>query len=58
MRKICMIGNGVHARQNIVPSLRELNFVIDAIASEYLDNQKEFDGIKCYSDYNEMLEKE
>lgn len=58
MNKICMIGNGVHARQNIIPSLRELNFDIDAIASEYLDNQKEFDGIKCYSDYKEMLEKE
>lgn len=58
MRKICMIGNGVHARQNIIPSLRELNIVIDAIASEYLDNQKEFDGIKCYPNYKEMLEKE
>lgn len=54
MRKICMIGNGVHARQNIIPSMRELNIDIDAIASEYLDNQKEFDGIKCYSDYKEM----
>lgn len=53
MRKLCMIGNGVHARQNIIPSFRELNINIDAIASEYLEHQKEFDGIKCYSDYKE-----
>lgn len=58
MNKICMIGNGVHAKQNIIPSLKELNIKIDSIASEYLDNQKEFDGIKCYFDYKEMLEKE
>lgn len=58
MNKICVIGNGVHATQNIIPSMRELNFDIDAIASEYLNNQNEFNGIKCYSDYKEMLEKE
>lgn len=57
MKKICMIGNRVHTRQNIIPSMRELNIDIDLIASEYLDNQKEFDGIKCYSDYKEMLKK-
>lgn len=58
MDRICMIGNGTQATQNIIPSLRELNINIDAIASEYLDDQNEFDGIKCYSDYKEMLEKE
>lgn len=58
MKKICMIGNGIHARQNIIPSFKELNIKIDAIASEYLDNKKECDGIKCYGDYKEMLEQE
>lgn len=58
MKKICMIGNGVHAKQNIIPSIRELNISLDAIASEYLQNETEFIGIKCYSDYKEMLEKE
>lgn len=59
MKKICIIGNGVHARGNIIPSLKEVGgSSITAIASEYLENQKEFDGIKCYSDYKEMLEKE
>ena len=53
-----MIGNGVHAKQNIIPSIRELNISLDAIASEYLQNETEFIGIKCYSDYKEMLEKE
>lgn len=58
MNKICMIGNGVHATKNIIPSLKELNVSIDAIASEYLEDNKEFEGIKSYSDYQEMLEKE
>ncbi len=58
MNKICIIGNGTHATRNIIPSLRELDINIDAIASEYLDNQKEFNGIKCYSNYQEMLDKE
>lgn len=58
MNKICIIGNGVHATQNIIPSLRELGISINAIASEYLKEEKEYMGIKCYSDYKIMLEKE
>lgn len=58
MNKICIIGNGVHATKNIIPSLKELNVSIDAISSEYLKNNEKFDGIKSYSDYKEMLEKE
>ena len=41
MNKICIIGNGVHATKNIIPSLKELSVSIDAISSEYLkDNEK------------------
>lgn len=58
MKKLCVIGNGIHARQNIIPSLKEIGASISAIASEYLENEKEFEGIKAYSDYKEMLEKE
>ena len=54
MKKVCIIGNGIHARQNIIPSLKEIGVSISAIASEYLENQKEFDGIKAYSNYKEM----
>ena len=56
MKKVCIIGNGIHARQNIIPSLKEIGVSISAIASEYLENQKEFDGIKAYSNYKEMLQ--
>lgn len=58
MKKVCVIGNGVHAKKNIIPSLNELNFPITAIASEYLENEDTFDGIKSYSDYMAMLEDE
>lgn len=58
MNKICIIGNGFHATKNIIPSLKELNVSIDAIASEYLEDNKEYEGIKSYSNYQEMLEKE
>lgn len=58
MKKICVIGNGVHAKKNIIPSLKELNIYITAIASEYLENDDTFDGIKSYSDYKVMLENE
>ena len=58
MKKLCIIGNGVHTRQNILPSLKELNISISAIASEYLENGDYFDGIKSYSDYKIMLENE
>lgn len=58
MKKICLIGNGVHSKQNIIPSFKELNFHINAIASEYLENENNFDGMKSYSDYKVMLENE
>ncbi len=58
MKKICLIGNGIHSKQNIIPSLRELNIHITAIASEYLENEDTFDGIKSYSNYKIMLENE
>lgn len=58
MNKICIIGNGVHATKNIIPSLKELSVSIDAISSEYLKDNEKFDGIQSYSDYKEMLEKE
>ncbi len=58
MKKICLIGNGVHSKQNIIPSFKELNFPINAIASEYLEDENNFDGIKSYSDYKVMLENE
>ncbi len=35
MKKICVIGNGVHATKNIIPSLKEIGVVISAISSEY-----------------------
>lgn len=56
MKKICVIGNGVHATQNIIPSLKEIGVLISAIASEYLKDEETFDGIKSYSDYKTMLE--
>lgn len=58
MKKICVIGNGVHATKNIIPSLKELRISISAIASEYLKDEGSFDGIKSYSDYKAMLESE
>lgn len=58
MKKICVIGNGVHATKNIIPSLKEVGASISAVASEYLKENDTFDGIKTYSDYKEMLEKE
>lgn len=58
MEKICIIGNGVHATQNIIPSFRELGNSINAIASEYLREEKEYMGIKAYYDYKQMLEEE
>ena len=56
MKKICVIGNGVHATKNIIPSLKEIGVVISAISSEYLNDNDTFDGIKSYSDYKKMLE--
>jgi len=58
MKKICVIGNGVHATKNIMPSLKEIGVLISAIASEYLKDQDTFDGIKSYSDYKNMLKSE
>ena len=58
MKKICMIGNGTHATKNIIPSLKEIGVTISAIASDYLKDNDNFDGIKSYSDYKIMLEKE
>lgn len=58
MKKICVIGNGVHATKNIMPSLKEIGVSISAIASEYLKDEDTFDGIKSYSDYKAMLESE
>lgn len=58
MKKICVIGNGVHATQNIIPSLKEIGVSISAIASEYLKDEDTFDGIKSYSNYKSMLESE
>lgn len=56
MKKVCVIGNGVHATKNIIPSLKEIGVVISAISSEYLNDNDTFDGIKSYSDYKNMLE--
>lgn len=58
MKKICVIGNGVHATKNIMPSLKEIGVSISAIASEYLKDEDTFDGIKSYSDYKSMLKSE
>lgn len=58
MKKICVIGNGVHATKNIIPSLKEIGVSISAIASEYLKDEDTFDGIKSYFDYKDMLESE
>lgn len=58
MKKICVIGNGVHATKNIIPSLKEIGVSISAIASEYLKDEDTFNGIKSYSDYKDMLESE
>lgn len=58
MNKVCVIGNGIHAKQNIIPSLKEVGVSISAIASEYLEDYDTFDGIKSYSDYKIMLEQE
>ena len=58
MKKICVIGNGIHATQNIIPSLKEIGVSISAIASEYLKDEDTFDGIKSYSNYKSMLESE
>lgn len=56
MKKVCVIGNGIHATKNIIPSLKEIGTSISAIASEYLKNENTFDGIKSYSNYKDMLE--
>lgn len=56
MKKVCVIGNGIHATKNIIPSLKEIGVVISAISSEYLKDNDTFDGIKSYSDYKNMLE--
>ncbi len=56
MKKVCVIGNGIHATKNIIPSLKEIGVVISAISSEYLNDNDTFDGIKSYSDYKNMLE--
>lgn len=58
MSKVCVIGNGVHAKKNIMPSLKEIGVFITAIASEYLKDEETFEGIKSYSDYKVMLENE
>ena len=58
MKKICVIGNGIHAAKNIIPSLKEIGVSISSIASEYLKNEDIFDGIKSYSNYKDMLERE
>lgn len=58
MKKICVIGNGIHATQNIIPSLKEMGVSICAIASEYLKDEDTFDEIKSYSNYKSMLESE
>lgn len=55
MKKVCVIGNGIHATRNIIPSLRENKVEISAISSEYLSDNNNFDGIKSYSNYKEML---
>lgn len=56
MKKVCVIGNGIHATRNIIPSLRENKVEISAISSEYLSDNDTFDGIKSYSNYKEMLD--
>lgn len=58
MKKICVIGNGVHVTKNIIPSLREIGVAISVVASEYLKDEDTFEGIKSYSDYKAMLENE
>ena len=58
MKKVCVIGNGIHATRNIIPSLRENKVEISAISSEYLSDNGTFDGIKSYSNYKEMLDNE
>ena len=58
MKKVCLIGNGTHATKNIIPSLKELEVSISAIASEYLTDNDRFDGINSYNDYKKMLENE
>ena len=55
MKKICVIGNGIHATKNIIPSLKEINVVISAIASEYLKDDIINNEVKNYSDYRDML---
>ena len=50
MKKICVIGNGIHATKNIIPSLKELGVFISSIASEYLTDNSDFLGIKSYND--------
>lgn len=56
MKKVCVIGNGIHSTKNIIPSLKELGVVIQAIASEYLVDNEKYDGVKSYNDYKKMLE--
>ena len=58
MKKVCLIGNGTHATKNIIPSLKELEVSISAIASEHLTDNDRFDGINSYNDYKKMLEDE
>ena len=57
--KICIIGNGVHSKANIIPSIIELGAEITAIASTYFEEEtKEVNGTVLYKDYKEMIEKE
>lgn len=58
MKKICVIGNGIHATQNIIPALKEIGVSITSIASEYLEDGKIYDGMNCYLDYKIMLKEE
>ena len=56
MKNLCVIGNGTHATKNLIPSLKELGVAISAMASEYLTDNEEYEGVKSYNDYKRMLE--
>lgn len=60
--KICFIGCGKHAKANIYPSIKLLNYKIAAVCAKHIESAektaKEFNIPKGYDDYKKMLNEE